>query len=154
MNSPRIVPLIAGAMIATSSITNVQAHAVTSPHGIAHVVLHAGYLGKTLNKGYSTIEQATVFCGYQDCPIGLRVMANVGTATCMDQWAIVGLVDGNSVDGGPLLESLPNTGKTETSMWQGTYTVGTGTHTVTFDVSLPCSANINQWSVRYVIAEP
>ena len=156
MNWRKIVPLIAGATIAVSWITNVQAHAVTTEtHDIRSVVLDAGNLGKTLSEGYTTIEQATVSCIAQSCTLAMRIMANVGTATCKQQWAIVGFVDGNYVDGGPLLQTLPNGGKTETNIWQGIYTVGYSTqHTITFQVYLPCSANINQWSVRYLITKP
>jgi hypothetical protein len=86
--------------------------------------------------------------------IGMSIMSNVGTATCKSEWAIVGLVDGNYVDGGPLLESLPNAGETQTHVWQGIHTVGAGTHTITFQLYLPCSANANQWSVRYLTTTP
>jgi hypothetical protein len=34
------------------------------------------------------------------------------------------------------------------------YTVGVGNHTITFQLYLPCSANANQWSVRYLITTP
>jgi hypothetical protein len=128
--------------------------AVTTRHHPKSVVLEAGNLGKTLSKGYSTIEQASVYCGYSRCTFGLSMMANVGTATCKSEWAIVGLVDGNYVDGGPLLETFPNAGKTQTHVWQGVYTVSSGSHTITFQVYLPCSANVNQWSVRYLTTAP
>jgi hypothetical protein len=128
--------------------------AATTRHHPKSIILESGNLGKTLTKGYSNIEQASVYCGYSVCTLGLSMMSNVGTATCKSEWAIVGLVDGNYVDGGPLVESLPNAGETQTHIWHGVYTVGVGNHTITFQLYLPCSANANQWSVRYLITTP
>ena len=91
---------------------------------------------------------------FNGCTFAMRIMANVGQATCKGEWAIVGLVDGNSVDGGPLVEALPSTGNTQTNVWQGVYSAGAATHTITFELYLPCPANANQWSVRYLITEP
>jgi hypothetical protein len=149
----RSAALIAGGAIALAGIAGDHAHANTSK--IQGVVLDAGNPGKTLSAGYSTIEQATVHCSiYRSCTLQMRVMANVGSATCKSQWAIVALVDGNSVDGGPLLDTLPNAGNTQTDIWQGIYTTATGAHTITFQLYLPCAANINQWSVRYLVTKP
>src|SRR5690242_20602593 len=147
----RIVLLIAGAIIAIAHT------AAARPHKITHVVLDDGNPGETLSSGYSTIEQTTVRCSYYNtCTIAMRIMANVGQATCKGEWAIVGLVDGNSVDGGPLVEALPSAGNTQTNVWQGAYYTGsaTETHTITFELYVPCPANANQWSVRYLITEP
>ena len=146
MNGRRILLLLAGAIMAVTHAAAAQ------PHKITHVVLDAGNPGETLSAGYSTIKQSTVPCSYYNtCTLAMRIMANVGQATCNGEWAIVGLVDGNTVDGGPLVEALPSAGNTQTNIWQGMYTIlGTTTHKVTFQLYLPCSANLNQWSVRYL----
>src|SRR5215469_13111591 len=156
MNWQTIAPLIVGAIMTTSGTANVQAHAVTSVTSkIGSVVLDAGNVGETLASGYTTIEQKTIWCGhYSGCTFAMSIMASVGEATCKSEWAIVGLVDDSSVDGGPLLEALPNPGSTQTHMWQGIYTAGLGYHTVTFQLYLPCSANAYQWSVRYLVTIP
>lgn len=156
MNGRGIAALIAGAMMLASGIGNVQANAVaTVTYKVKHVVLEAGNLGKTLASGYTTIEQENVSCGhYGTCRFAMSIMANVGEGTCTGEWAIIGLVDGNSVDGGPLLEALPKAGNTQTHIWQGVYSTGSGYHTITFQLYLPCSANANQWSVRYLITKP
>ena len=147
MNWRRIVLVAAGTIIAAAHGDAAQ------PHKITHVVLDAGNPGETLSSGYSTVEQATVPCSYYNtCTLAMRIMANVGQATCKGEWAIVGLVDGNSVDGGPLVEALPSVGNTQTNVWQGTYTIlGTTTHKIAFQLYLPCSANLNQWSVRSLV---
>lgn len=148
-------PLIVGAIMAAAGVTNVQAHAVASEtHAIKRVILQAGNLGKTLASGYTTVEHKDIWCGYSTCTFAMSIMANVGEATCKGEWAIVGLVDGNSVDGGPLLEALPNAGSTQTHMWQGIYTAYEGYHNVEFQLYLPCSANANQWSLRYLVTTP
>ena len=144
-------PLLAGAALAVSGLTNAHAHGTPVTTKLKNVFLDAGNPGKTLNSGNTTIESTQVVCIYSDCTFAMSIMANVGQATCKDEWAIVGLVDGHKVDGGPLLESLPNEGNTQTHTWQGIYTTGSGSHTLTFQLSLPCPANANQWSVRYLI---
>ena len=147
MNGRRIGVLVAGTIISVAPAGAAQLHKVKQ------VILDAGNPGKTLSTGYTTIEQTTIQCtiGFA-CTLAMRIMANVGQATCKGEWAIVGQVDGNSVDGGPLVEALPSAGNTQTNVWQGVYTVlGTTTHKITFQLYLPCSANLNQWSVRYLV---
>ena len=146
MNGRRIGVLVAGTIIVGAPAGAAQLHKVKQ------VILDAGNPGKTLSTGYTTLEQTTIQCtiGF-DCTLAMRIMANVGQATCKGEWAVVGLVDGNTVDGGPLVEALPSAGNTQTNIWQGMYTIlGTTTHKVTFQLYLPCSANLNQWSVRYL----
>jgi len=142
----KILPLAAVATLACSA-----AAATTTSHKVINTVLESGNLGQTLSSGYTTIETAGVKCTYSTCTVSMQIMANVGKATCTSEWAIVGLVDGNSVDGGPLLEALPAAGNVQTHVWQGIYTTGGGYHTLTFQIYLPCSANADQWSVRYLV---
>jgi len=151
------LPIAAGATIATATACAYanEPSVATTWHKLESVILESGNPGKTLTKGYSTIEQASVPCdNFAGCTLGMSVMANVGAATCKDEWAIVGRVDGNKVDGGPLLESLPSSGITQTHVWRGIFTMGLGTHAVKFQLYLPCSANANQWSVRYLVTKP
>ena len=155
MNWRTTAPLIAGAIMVTGGVTNGWTHAVTTEtHTIRRVVLEAGNLGKTIPEGYTTIQHKDIWCGYSTCTFALSIMANVGEATCKDEWAIVGLVDGNSVDGGPLLEALPNAGSTQTHTWQGIYVTNEGYHNVAFELYVPCAVNANQWSVRYLVTSP
>lgn len=157
MDSRKIMPFVTVASMLAAGLSSVQAKAPSTEtvnHKFTNVVLESGNPGKTLSKGYTTIEQATVSCYYNACTLGLSIMANVGEATCKSEWEIVGLVDGNYVDGGPLLDALPNPGETQSHVWQGLYTVRGGTHTITFQLYLPCSANANQWSVRYLVTRP
>ena len=157
MHSCKLLRIGAAAVTVATGIACAHASepsADTTIHHQKNLILESGNLGKTLTKGYTTIEQASMYCGYSSCTIGMSIMSNVGTATCKSEWAIVGLVDGNYVDGGPLLESLPNAGETQTHVWHGVYTVGAGSHTISFQLYLPCSANANQWSVRYLTTTP
>ncbi|HLY05795.1 MAG TPA: hypothetical protein VKR31_08620 [Rhizomicrobium sp.] len=155
MNWRTTASLIAGAIMAASGMNDGWAHGVAAvSHTIKRVVLQAGNVNRTLPSGYTTIEHRDVWCGYMTCTFAMSIMANVGEATCKGEWAIVGLVDGNSVDGGPLLEALPNAGNTQTHTWQGIYAVDEGYHNVQFQLYLPCSANANQWSVRYLVTTP
>ena len=155
MNRRKLALLVVGA-VAMSGSTNLPANAgAAQRHKIRHVVLDAGNLGKTLSKGYSTIEQTTIHCNSRvGCTFAMRIMANVGQATCKGEWAIVGLVNGTKVDGGPLVEALPSAGNTQSYVWQGIYKTNSYYNTVAFELHLPCSANANQWSVRYMITEP
>lgn len=145
-----------GAALVIAMSQGAAAAAPSRPTGLTPLtaVLESGNPGATLAKGYSTIETATAVCNYATCTLGLSIMSNVGQATCKNEWAIVGVVDGNSVDGGPLLEALPSPGLTQTHVWHGLYSVKTGSHTIAFELYLPCAANANQWSVRYLIATP
>jgi hypothetical protein len=115
-------------------------------------VLESGNPGATLTKGYTTMETATVQCnGGSGCMLSMRIMSNIGNAHCTGQWAIVGLIDGNSVDGGPFQDVVGNNQYTHTGTWQGAIQVGEGTHTVTFQLNVPCTVKANQWSVRYLM---
>jgi hypothetical protein len=145
-----------GATLVIAMSQEAVAAAPSRPTGLTPLtaILESGNPERTLSQGYSTIETATVVCHYATCTLGLSIMSNVGQATCKNEWAIVGVVDGNSVDGGPLLESLPNAGETQTHVWQGVYSMTTGSHTIAFELYLPCAANANQWSVRDLIATP
>ena len=155
MNWQKWAPLMAGAALAASGLTNAHAHAfMPETTKIKYVIVNAGNLGKTLNAGNTTIDQQTVYCDYSSCTLAMSIMANVGQATCKNEWAIVGLVDGVSVDGGPLVDALPDGGVTQTHGWQGIYTTPFGSHTLTFQLYLPCAANANQWSVRYLLTRP
>lgn len=145
-----------GAVLAAGALAHAEgSDAQSVHHKLDRVVLDAGNLGKTLPQGYSTIEDAAVECtNFSGCTLSLSILANVGTATCKDEWAIDGEVDGVSVDGAPMQAPLPIPGTTRTELWQGDWHVVRDPHTITFQVYLPCAANINQWSVRYLITEP
>src|SRR5262249_51162415 len=124
-------------------------------HKIVDVVLESGNPRQTLNIGDTTMETATVSCKYSSCTIGLSIMSNISSATCSKkEWAILGLVDGNSVDGGPYEGSVPDSGNFQSRSWQGAYEVGNGKHTVAFQIYAPCPINANQWSVSYVVTTP
>jgi hypothetical protein len=84
----------------------------------------------------------------------MRIMSSISEATCQGEWSIIGLVDGNSVDGGPFEGSLPASGLERTGTWQGLYRTGSGNHTLSFQLHVPCSVNAGQWSVRYEITDP
>ena len=131
----------------------VQADATTN-HTVLSIVLESGNPGSTLNTGYNTIETASVKCPRSTCTFGMSIMASVSNATCTNEWAIVGLVDGNSVDGGPLQEALPHGGKQQTRTWQGAYQAGNGSHTLAFQIYVPCPVNADQWSVAYLVTTP
>jgi hypothetical protein len=119
------------------------------------IVLESGDPALTLSTGYNTIESSAVRCpSGNGCVLGLKIMSAIGKATCASsEWAIVGLVDGNSVDGGPFVDVLPNSDKTQTRNWQGEYAVAYGTHTVAFQIYVPCPATAYQWSVSYLVAK-
>src|SRR5437868_8447628 len=90
MNRRKTALLVVGATVAMSGIANFPANAGTvQPHKIRHVILDAGNLGRTLSSGYSMIEQKTIHCSsYSGCTLAMRIMANVGQATCKGEWAI------------------------------------------------------------------
>src|SRR5689334_22652523 len=104
MHSRNFLPFVAVAVAVAAGFAYAHARvlsATTTIHKLKNIVLESGNLGRTLNKGYNTIEQASISCNYYPgCTLGMNIMSNVGTATCKSEWAIVGLVDGNSVDGG------------------------------------------------------
>lgn len=105
--------------------------------------------------GATTIEVANVSCDDSNgCSIAMTIMASLSNASCQDEWAILGLVDGNSVDGGPLQNELPRPGNQQTARWQGSAKVTTSSHTLTFQLYVPCSATLDQWSVNYMVARP
>lgn len=139
--------------VAVAAWAVVPAGATTS-HKILNTVLESGNPNGTLSSGYTTLETASVRCPDSTCTLSMSIMQNVSEATCQSEWAIVGLVDGNSVDGGPYVSQLPGSGKHVTRDWQGQYTVTYGKHTIAYQIYLPCSANANQWSVMYLVTTP
>lgn len=149
----KVFPLVAA--IAAAVAAPGQSPAATSPsHKALYEVLNSGNPGQTLSAGFTTIDTESVKCSYSTCTVSMEIMQNVDKATCTDEWAIVGLVDGNSVDGGPYQNILPTSGKYQTRSWQGQYTMSQGTHTLAYQINLPCSANANQWSVNYLMTTP
>jgi len=127
----------------------------TTTHKIVDVVLQSGDPQQTLQTGYSTMETATVSCKSSTCTLAMSIMSNIGEATCtQEEWAIVGLVDGNSVDGGPLQNGVPNNGNYQSRSWQGIYTVANGKHTIAFQIYAPCEVTAYQWSVSYIVTTP
>lgn len=149
MFARNIFPLVAVATLALSASAN-----GTTLHKVLTTVLESGNTGQTLSSGYTTMETASAKCAYSSCTVSMQIMASVGKATCTNEWAIVGLVDGNSVDGGPYQSALPSGGKYQTRTWQGEYTISNGNHTLAFQLYLPCSANAYQWSVNYMVTTP
>lgn len=148
-----IAPKIVFLAIAVAAWAVVPAGATTS-HKILNSVLESGNPDTTISSGYTTLEAASVRCPYSTCTFSMNIMQNVGKATCSSEWAIVGLVDGNSVDGGPYVSELPGSEKYVTRDWQGQYSVTYGKHTIAYQIYLPCSANVYQWSVMYLVTTP
>lgn len=128
----------------------------TTTHKLVDVVLESGNPRQTLNTGYTTMETASIKCaGRGSCTIAMSIMQNINNATCtQEEWAIVGLVDGNSVDGGPYQSAVPGNGNYQTRTWQGAYTINPGKHTIAYQVYAPCALNANQWSVSYLVTSP
>jgi hypothetical protein len=126
----------------------------TTLHNLLTTVLESGNTGQTLSTGYTTMETASMKCRYSSCTVSMDIMASVGNATCTNEWAIIGLVDGNSVDGGPYVGQLPASPKFQVRNWQGQYTIGNGNHTIAFQLYVPCPVNAYQWSVSYLLTTP
>jgi hypothetical protein len=124
-------------------------------HKIVDVVLQSGDPQQTLQTGYTTMETATVSCKSSSCTLAMSIMSNIGQSTCtQEEWGIVGLVDGNSVDGNPLQGAVPNNGNYQSRSWQGIYTVSSGRHTIAFQIYAPCDVTAYQWSVSYIVTTP
>jgi len=149
MTANRIWPFTAGVVLALAGTAE-----GTTIHKVVSTVLESGNTGQTLSTGYTTMETATVNCGYSSCTVSMDIMSSVGNATCTNEWAIVGLVDGNSVDGAPSQNQLPGNGKQQTRNWQGQYLVTNGKHTLAFQIYVPCPVNAYQWSVDYLVTTP
>ena len=147
----KILPLTAVMAVAVAISGTAGA---TTTHKLLTTVLESGNTGQTLSTGYTTMETASLRCSYSSCTVSMNIMANVGNATCTNEWAIVGLVDGNSVDGGPYVSQLPSNQKFQTRNWQGQYTIGSGNHTLAFQLHVPCPVNAYQWSVNYTLTTP
>jgi hypothetical protein len=127
----------------------------TTTDKIVDVVLQSGNPGQTLQTGYTTMETATVSCKFSSCTLGMNIMANIGESTCtQEEWKIVGLVDGNSVDGGPDVGSVPGAGQYQSRSWQGAYSVDSGKHTIAFQIYAPCDVTAYQWAVSYFVTTP
>lgn len=155
MLAKKIFPVIGSAVLAAGVLSATQsAVASTVLHKVVDVVLESGNPGNTISKGYTTLETATVNCPHSSCTLGMNIMSAVGEATCTNEWAIIGLVDGNSVDGGPYIDGLPHSGNVQTRNWQGEYQVTSGSHTIAFQLYVPCDVNADQWSVDYMVTTP
>lgn len=154
MNSRAFLPVLAVTAAMATSLANAASSSSTETHKPSAAILDAGNPGTTLSTGYTTLDQATVTCSSGSCTLSMQIMSNVSDATCKSEWAIVALVDGNSVDGGPLVEGLPSVGYAQSQLWQGEYPVSQGTHTITFELYVPCPADANQWSARYLVTTP
>ena len=151
--------VLMGAALALASLADEAGAAAPAGNTVllkpVSIVIASGDPGKTLATGHTTIDTESIYCpsGY-GCVLGLNIMSAVGSATCTNEWSINGLVDGNSVDGGPLVDALPGSDKTQTRNWQGSYSVAFGNHTVVFQIYVPCPATAEQWSVSYLVAKP
>ena len=146
--------LVTGGATLILGLGMMQACAATTTHKVQDLVLQSGNPGITLSTGYNTLETATIDCRQASCTLGLAIMSTVSEATCTEEWAIIGLVDGQSVDGGPDQDELPHAGNTQTRNWQGDYQVSNGKHTIAFQIYTPCAVNANQWSVNYTVTTP
>lgn len=144
-----LFPLAAAATLALSAAAN-----GTTFHKVISTVLESGNPGQTLSSGNTTMETAAAKCPYSSCTVSMQIMANVGQATCTSEWKVIGLVDGNSVDGGPYLSQLPGAGRYQTRTWQGQYALSNGNHTLAFQIYVPCAATAHQWSVNYMVTTP
>ena len=151
MIEKRIVPVVTGMALALAMAAPAGA---TTIHKLLNTVLESGNTGQTLSSGYTTMETASIKCRYTNCTVSMQIMSNVGNATCTSEWAIVGLVDGNSVDGSPYVSQLPASGKFQTRNWQGQYSISYGNHTIAFQLYVPCPVNAYQWSVDYTLTTP
>ena len=149
MIANRIVPFAAALVLAIPG-----AAGATTLHTLLNTVLESGDTGQTLSSGYTTMETAQLKCPYSQCTVSMNIMASVGAATCTSEWAIIGLMDGNSVDGGPYVGELPGSGRTQVRNWQGQYVISNGKHTAAFQLYVPCDANAYQWSVSYTVTTP
>ena len=139
---------------ASSEPVAARSSAAAESH-IISTVLESGNPHQSLRSGDTTIEVANVSCDYSiGCSVEMTIMASLSNASCQNEWAILGLVDGNSVDGGPLQNELPRPGNQQTARWQGSVKVPIGSHTLAFQLYVPCSATADQWSVNYTLARP
>ena len=145
----KILRLAAVATVAFSTAAE-----ATTLHKVLNTILESGNTGQTLSSGTTTMETASAKCAWSSCTVSMQIMANVGQATCTNEWAIVALVDGVSVDGSPYQSSLPSNGKYQTRTWQGQYTMAAGKHTFAFQIYVPCAVNAHQWSVNYMVTTP
>src|SRR5579862_4054941 len=125
MSSRKLLTFAAIATLALSASAG-----ATTLHKVVSTVLESGNPNQTLSRGNTTIETAQAKCPNFSCTVSLQVMVNVGQATCTDEWKIIGLADGNSVDGGPYVSQLPASGKYQTRSWQGQATISNGNHTL------------------------
>ena len=124
-------------------------------HTVVGVFTQSGNPAQTLNSGYNTIEAATITCPrYNTCTLIMNVMAQIGNASSTGEWAINVLVDGISVDGGPIQASMPAANKYQIHNWQGEYPVRYGKHTIEYQIYVPTSAVAYQYSVSYMITVP
>ena len=146
------------AVVLRASLEPAAAQPLLSPskgNTIVSTIFDSGNPRESLSEGYTTLETAATYCEYSEgCTLGMTIMASVVAASCQDEWAIVGLVDGISVDGSPLQNELPHSGNQQTARWQGVAKLTHGDHTASFQIYVPCSATAEQWSVKYDLTVP
>lgn len=149
------VTLLVGVQTGSSAVQAATHRPSNGLSRVVDVVLESGDPQQTLQTGYTTMETATVNCKYSTCSFAMSVMANIGNATCTQkEWAINGLVDGTSVDGGPDVGAVPASGVRQSRSWQGFYQTGYGRHVLAFQLNVPCAVTAYQWSVDYAVTTP
>lgn len=114
-----------------------------------------GSPGSALASGPNTEESATVNCpGPSTCTFYIDVMDQIETSTIGSGcWAIVVVVDGNYVDGGPCTNQVANV--LDTRSWTGQYPgLAPGNHTVELQTFVNAPGSQWRWTIHDVVAVP
>lgn len=116
-------------------------------------VVASGLYGVTSSTAVTNLDNETVNCKSKSgsCVLALSAMVqqcSFSGTFAANLYAIQTLVDGNYVDNGPYAGGTSTSHVCDIQNWQGTYAVGSGSHTVTYDAYESSAAYLAQWSTR------
>ena len=121
-------------------------------HKSAGTAIDSNGVVTAIAAGTTVIDTATVKCAAAaGCIIGIEVMAQVIANGSAGQWQICARVDGTQAGPGcPVQGQVPTTNYVVGNL-RANMPVTTGTHTVSFEVTMPSSGSIAAWEGDYTV---
>jgi hypothetical protein len=170
MHMKNLVPLVAGLALAagiqgeslatppTTAVPGFVAQPAPPPaagpkHTFLYTYAKAGIGGAVTALTFTDVDHVKVKCNQPTCLLEISIMEQATFADdATKPWAIPVWVDGNSVDGGPYVGTLPSFAVM--GNWQGSYAVTEGSHTVLFQTYGQANYSIGHWADAVTVTTP
>lgn len=112
----------------------------------------------TVGSGFSNIDSALTFTcpGPGTCTVTDEMVVQAGNNTIGgNRWALVGLLDGNYIDGGPFVGELLTDSNYSVATWTSAAgSVAPGKHTLQSQIYTDDGATLANWGITYRLYKP